>query len=376
MVEGDWTARFAPLADLLARNLQDGTDVGAAVAVVLDGELVVDAWGGQAQPGVSWQRDTIVQVWSVTKTMAALAVLALVDDDRLDLDAPVARYWPAFGAHGKDAVIVRQVLGHASGVPGWDRKVTVDDLVDLQLTESWLADVSPWYQAGSAPAYQLVNHGHLLDGIVRNALGRTLAQVIDELVLEPTGNNDFFLGVPDEALMRCADLVPPPPSNIDYSALPAVSFLLRTMTNPLLPATVCNSVAWRRSEVGAAAGHGNARGVALAQSAITCGSGGLLSEATVRRIFDVQAEGIDLVLGAPVRYGVGFGLPMTSAPAVPDGRVCWWTGYGGAIVVNDVDRRMTFAYTPNSMANHLISSPRTDEYVRTAFACLDPQPTA
>ncbi|WP_211357338.1 serine hydrolase domain-containing protein [Nocardioides rubriscoriae] len=374
MVDGECTDAFEPLRDLLAGNLADGTDVGAAVAVVHDGELVADLWGGQARPGVPWTRDTIVQVWSVTKTMAALTALVVADRGQLDLDAPVADYWPAFAVAGKDDVRVRHVLGHTGGVPGWSRPVAVDDLLDLELSEGWLAQEAPWYEPGSAPAYQILNHGHLLDAIVRGATGRPLAEVFHDDVAGPLGA-DFFLGVPDDRLDDVADLRSPPSTSVDYAALSPDSFLLRTIANPFLTMKVCNGDAWRRGAVGAAGGHGNARGVARAQAVVSHGGAldgtRLLGADTIDRIFDVQADGTDLVLGIPLVFGTGYGLPTPSAPAIPTGRACWWTGYGGAVVVNDLDRRTTIAYTPNQLVEHMVSSPRTDAYVSTALACLD-----
>lgn len=375
VVDGNCTDAFLPLGDLLEKNLATGEDTGASLAVVRDGELVVDLWGGEARPGVPWERDTITQVWSITKAMAALAVLTLVERGLVDLDAPVTTYWPAFGAHGKGDVRVRHLLGHTSGIPGWTQPVTVEEILDLEHAEALLADQEPWYEPMSGPAYQMVCHGHLLDAVVRGATGRPLADVLHEDVMAPLGGG-FRLGVPVEELERCADLVPPPPTSTDYGALGPDHFLIRTVLNPLLaPVEVCNTEAWRRGAVGGAGGHGNARGIALAQAALSHGgtSNGvrLLSPETVERVFEVQAEGVDRVLAVPVRFGIGLALPMASAPAIPDGRVCWWTGYGGAVVVNDADRRTTLAYAPNRLADHLVSSPRTDAYVRTAFACLE-----
>ena len=374
MVDGACTGAFEPLHELLAANLESGADVGAAVAVVHDGELVADLWGGQARPGVAWERDTIVQVWSVTKTMASLTALVLADRGDLDLDAPVADYWPAFAAHGKDDVRVRQVLGHTSGVPGWSRPVSVDDLLDVELSVGWLAEEAPWYEPGSAPAYQILSHGHLVDGIVRGATGRSLAEVFRDDVAGPLGA-DFHLGVPQDRLADCADLLAPPASAIDWSQLPPDHFLLRTIANPFLTMPVCNGEQWRLGAMGAAGGHGNARGVARAQAVVSHGGEldgtRLLGAGTIDRIFDVQADGADLVLMLPLVFGIGYGLPTPSAPAVPTGRTCWWTGYGGAIVVNDLDRRTTIAYTPNQLVEHMVSSPRTDAYVSTALACLE-----
>jgi len=370
-VAGSCAPAFGPLRDLLEANLADGTDLGASLAVVHDGELVADLWGGEARPGVPWERDTITLVYLVTKPMAALALLSQVEKGLIDLDTPVATYWPAFGAHGKDRVTVGQMLGHSSGVPGWTPPVTVEDILDLERSEAILAGSEPWYEPGSAPAYQLVCHGHLIDGVVRAATGRTVADIVHDDIMAPLGGG-FRLGVPEDELELCADQINPPPSNIDYAALGPDHFLLRAIVNPLLlPEDVCNTPAWRRGAVGGAGGHGNARGIAQAQALISHGGsyGGLdlLSPETIDRIFEVQATGIDQLLSVPVTYGMGYALQMPSAPAIPDGKVCWWTGYGGAIVVNDLDTRTTIAYAENKLADHMVSSPRTDGYVRTTF---------
>ncbi|MBZ5739840.1 serine hydrolase domain-containing protein [Nocardioides mangrovi] len=363
---------YQPLADLFEACLTDGTEAGASVAVVHDGELVVDLWGGEARPGVPWAEDTVVQVWSVTKTMAALTTLVLADRGVLDLDAPVSSYWPDFA---RDDVLVRHLLAHTSGYAGWTATLDVPGLLDLERSERMLAEQEPWWEPGTASGYHMVDYGHLLDGLVRGATGVPLSEHFRTLVAEPLGA-DFHLGVPEEVLGRCADLIPPPPGGIDVSALPEGNLLVPTLVNPFLDPAIWNTPGWRRVSVAGANGHGNARSIARAQSVVSHGGevGGvrLLSPATIDRIFEVQAEGVDKVLLLPVRWGIGYGLPHpSSAPAVPDGRVCWWTGYGGAIVVNDLDRRVTVAYAPNRLENHMTSSPRTDAYVRTAFACLE-----
>lgn len=372
-VHGTCDPAFTPLREMLAANLADGTDLGASVAVLRDEELVVDLWGGQARPDEPWREDTIVQVWSVTKVMAALTVLVLADRGAIDLDAPVASYWTAFG---RDDVLVRQLLGHTSGYAGWTEPLDVDGLLDLERSEAMLARQEPWWEPGTASGYHMVGYGHLLDGLVRGATGVPLADQFRTLVAEPLGA-DFHLGVPEEALSRCADLVPPTSSGIDVKALPEGNLLLPTVVNPLLDVTgLCNSARWRQVSVAGANGHGNARSMARAQSVVSHGGevGGvrLLSKETVDRIFEVQADGVDKVLAVPLRFGIGYALPEpATAPAVPEGRVCWWTGYGGSVVVNDLDRRTTVAYAMNRMEPHYTSSARTDAYLRTAFACLD-----
>jgi CubicO group peptidase (beta-lactamase class C family) len=372
-VSGSCARPFEPLRDLLGRNLADGTDVGASVAVVHDGDLVVDLWGGEARPGEPWAEDTVVQVWSVSKTMAALTTLVLADRGVIDLDAPVSSYWPEFR---RDDVLVRHLLSHTSGYAGWTEPLDVAGLLDLEKSERMLAEQEPWWEPGTASGYHMLCYGHLLDGLVRGATGVPLAEQFRTLVAEPLGA-DFHLGVPEDVLPRCADLQPPTEASLDIAALPEGNFLVPTIVNPVLDVVnLCNTPEWRRVSVAGANGHGNARGIARAQSVVSHGGevGGvrLLSAETLERAFEVQADGLDLVLFVPLTFGIGYGLPnAVSAPAVPNGRVLWWTGWGGSIVVNDLDRRTTVAYAMNRMVDHFTSSERTDAYVRTAFECVE-----
>lgn len=370
-VHGTCAGVFEPLRDLLARNLADGTDAGASLAVVHDGEPVVDLWGGLARTGEAWQRDTIVDVWSTTKTMSALTTLVLADRGAFDLEAPVASYWPEFR---DDRVLVRHLLAHTSGMAGWTEPMPLTDLMDLERANRLLAEQEPWWEPGTASGYHMISYGHLLDGLVTAATGVPLADQFRELVAEPLGA-DFHLGVPEEALGRCADLIPPTSSGVDVKALPEGNLLVATLTNPRLDLEFCNSAEWRRVSLAGINGHGNARSIARVQSAVSHGGTidgvELLSPAMVDRIFEVQADGLDKVLPFPERFGIGYGLPHPeSAPAVPSGRACWWSGYGGSIVVNDLDSRTTVAYAMNLLEGGYGHSPRTDEYVETAFACV------
>jgi CubicO group peptidase (beta-lactamase class C family) len=370
LVDGFAAPDFDPLRELLARRIADGSEAGASLAVIHDGELVVDLWGGEAAPGRPWQGDTLTQVWSVTKTLAALTVLVLVDRGVIDLDEPVATYWPEFD-HGD--VLVRHLLSHTSGFAGWTEPCDAATLLDLRRSEAMLAAQEPWFAPGSAAGYHMISYGHLLDGLVRGAVGRPLADVFATEIAEPLGA-DVHLGVPTTALPRCADLIGPT-ERLDLSDLPEGSQLIRTLTNPVLAIELCNSPAWREVSVAGVNGHANARGIALASAAISHGGSWqgqrLLSSATLDRILEPQASGQDLVLPVEITWGLGFALsePVSGVPAAM--RRAWWTGYGGAIVIHDLDRRLTLAYAMNRLVPHLISSPRTDDYVRTTYRCLE-----
>ena len=170
--------RFDALCDLFAANINSGEDLGASLVVNIDGENVVDLWGGWAdtQRTMPWRKDTLTNVWSTTKTMTSLAALLLLERGELDLHAPVAKYWPAFAANGKGAVEVRHLLGHSSGVSGWDQPVTVEDIYDWEKSTAMLARQAPWWQPGAASGYHALNYGHLIGEVVRRITGKQLGQ--------------------------------------------------------------------------------------------------------------------------------------------------------------------------------------------------------
>jgi CubicO group peptidase (beta-lactamase class C family) len=369
-VRGECQDRFEPLRAQLDAALADGSEGGLSVCAIADGEVLVDLWGGVAdvETGTPWERDTVVNVFSVTKTMTALAALLLVERGELDPDAPVAKYWPEFAAAGKDGVLVRQLLGHTSGLAGWQQRVSLEDIYDTRAATDLLAGQEPWWEPGTASGYHAMNQGHLVGELVFRLTGQSLGAFFHTEIAEPL-DADFFIGTPAAVDERIAVLVPPAaPSAL--GSLPPDSLTVRTLGNPVMDLAAVRGTAWRRAELGAMNGHGNARSVARAQSVISHGGRGLLGDATIARIFDVQADGADQVLGTPVRFGTGFALGHP-AFAGHSGRVCWWTGFGGALVVNDLDRRLTIAYVMNKMAPGVISLDRGTAYVRTIYAALD-----
>ncbi|HET6795183.1 MAG TPA: serine hydrolase domain-containing protein [Acidimicrobiales bacterium] len=186
-VHGSCDHRFERVREVLSANLDSGADLGASVAVYLDGEAVVDIWGGWRDPDrtVPWDRDTIVNVWSTTKTMTALCALILADRGELDLDAPVARYWPEFAAGGKSEVLVRHLMSHTSGLSGWAEPVTMGDLYDWERTTSLLAAQGPWWEPGTASGYHALTQGYLVGEVVRRITGHSLGRFFADEVSGP-----------------------------------------------------------------------------------------------------------------------------------------------------------------------------------------------
>ncbi|MFI9400859.1 serine hydrolase domain-containing protein [Nocardia sp. NPDC052316] len=368
--------QFAGVRTELANQLAAGEELGAAICVTVGGEPVVDIWGGHRDSArtVPWTEDTLVNVFSISKTMTALCALLLVDRGELDVRQRVAHYWPEFAANGKGDIEIRQLLGHTSGVSGWEQPIELADIYDTEAASARLAAQSPWWTPGTASGYHALNYGHLVGEVIRRITGRGLGQFFAEELAGPL-RADFHIGTAPEHHHRIAPLVPPPMLEFDMASLDQTSILVKTLTSPLLDLAEANSTAWRQAEIGAVNGHGNARSVARIQSLV---SGGgtmdgrkMLSEKTIELIFEQQSDGPDLALLLPLRFGIGYGLPQRqTAPQVPEGRVCWWAGLGGAIVVNDLDRRITFAYTMNKMAPGLIGSARADAYLRAVFTAV------
>jgi CubicO group peptidase (beta-lactamase class C family) len=362
-IQGTCNNRFKGVSDVLAANLDRGVDVGASVAVTVDGELVVDIWGGYADEDQSrpWERDTITNVWSTTKTMTALSALILADQGELDLNRAVSDYWPEFGAAGKrNVVLLRHLLGHTAGLPGWSAPMTTEDLYDWEKATSLLAAQEPWWEPGTASGYHAVTQGYLVGEVIRRVIGQTVGTFFREQVAGPLGA-DFHIGLDPGDFARIANVIPPPPMG-EEAAAAATEVAIRVFSNLPLDATASWTEPWRRAEIPAANGHGNARSVATIQSAMANGGevGGrrLLSAAGVERALEEQAHGTDLVLGIPIRLGVGYGLPSPEVPISPSQRACFWGGWGGSIILVDMDNHMTFAYMMNRMGGGLVGDDR------------------
>jgi CubicO group peptidase (beta-lactamase class C family) len=354
---GTCSTRFDPLRELFAAKLETGEDLGASLAVNIEGEMVVDLWGGWVDEArtVPWTENTITNVFSTTKTMTALAALALVDRGELDLDANVAKYWPEFAARGKAGIKVRHLLSHTSGVSGWDPPVTIEDLYDWDTSTARLAAQAPWWEPGTASGYHGLTFGHLIGEVVRRITGQRLGEFFASQIAGPLGA-DFYIGLPLAEFHRVANVVPPPSHPDDLTQLDPNSVEFKTKAGPAITAELSWTERWRRADIGAANGHGNARSVARLQSAVACGGEvdgvRLLSPKTINRVFEVQSHTVDLVMRIPIKFGIGYGLlPMAHVLAfLPEGRLCSWGGWGGSLVIADADRRMTIAYVMNKMA--------------------------
>ena len=354
---GTCSDRFSGVRETLEESLE-AHDVGASVAVYLDGEPVVNLWGGYADAArtTPWQRDSILNTWSTTKTMTALCALILADRGDLDLTAPVARYWPEFAAAGKQDVEVRHLLSHTAGLPTWDEPMTVADLYDWPKATARLAAQAPRWEPGTQAGYHAVTQGYLVGEVVRRVTGVSLGTFFAREVAGPLGA-DFHIGLPAEHDGRVIPVIPPPPPSAADQEPTAhgggqgeAEAAPRGRGNPPIDPADANTVAWRRAEIPAAGGHGNARSVGAVQSVLACGGTArgvrLLSPEGCERALAEQYRGPDGILGVPMRYGNGYGL---HSGWLPNPRTCFWGGWGGSMVVVNLDARMTVSYVMNQM---------------------------
>jgi len=371
-IQGRCDERFAGVRAAFEANFASGADVGASVVITLDGEAVVDLWGGAADAAGTrpWTCDTIASVASTTKTATALSALLLADRGELDVDAPVARYWPEFAAGGKADVLVRHCLGHTAGLPGWDAPMTMDDLYDWEKSTSLLAAQAPWWEPGTASGYHAITQGYLVGEVVRRITGQSLGTFFAREIAGPL-DADFHIGVQPKDDHRIAASIPP--ATPETPAGDADSIGMRMYDNPPIPRERWGEEAWLRAEIPAGNGFANARGVARINTLLSCGgeAGGkrLMSRQGAERVFHQQSNGPDKVFLAPVRWGLGFALDLMGM-SFGGHKVCFWGGSGGSLIVNDVTARMTLAYVMNKLEGSPFGDPRNAAILKAAYAAL------
>jgi CubicO group peptidase (beta-lactamase class C family) len=324
---------------------------------------------------VPWDADTIVNVWSSTKTVTALAGLMLIDRGLVEASAPVAKYWPEFAANGKQDIEFRHLMSHTSGLSGWEQPVVAEDIYDWDKSTAALAAQAPWWKPGTASGYHALTYGHLIGEVLRRVTGKTLKEFVRDEIAGPLGA-DFQIGARPEDTHRIAECIPAT-DPVDLPPMDQWSEpMLKTFTGPPPDAALANTAAWRAADIGGANGHGNARSLARILSVISLGGKvngvQLLQPETIEMIFDVQSDGPDVVLlGHPLRFGLGYGLPQRDTiPYVPDGKICFWGGWGGSWETMNPDRRATIAYVMNKMGPGIAGSKRTSRYLTLIYQAL------
>ena len=377
--EGRFNPRFERVRRAFEASFSAG-ELGAAVAVFLDGEPVVDLWGGHADAARTrpWMRDTLVSVASTTKGATALCLHRLADSGSLDLDAPVARWWPEFAEAGKAELPVRWLLSHRAGLPAIREPLPPEALFDWERMTAALAAERPFWEPGSRHGYHAITFGHLVGEVLRRVDGRSLGTFLREEIARPLGL-DLHVGVPEADLARCAEIAPVGEAGRANKLLARMrdrtSLLALAFRNPPRGRAVVNTREWRRAEIPAANGHATARAMARLYAALARGGEldgvRVLSAEALERATREEAFGPDAVLpGLHTRFGQGFMLAHRGLPLGPSPRAFGHPGMGGSIGFADPDARIGFGYVTNRMQSGLAGDARGFALIAALYASL------
>ncbi|HKS90864.1 MAG TPA: serine hydrolase domain-containing protein [Tepidiformaceae bacterium] len=380
--------RFERVREAFANNFAEHNEVGAAVAVTVGGVPVVDLWAGWNDPAQTrpWHRDTIVNVWSVGKAVSSLCLLRLVERGLVDLDEPVAKYWPEFAQAGKARLPVRYLLTHQSGLPAIRKPLPPGaNVLSWDTVVEALAEQEPWWEPGSAFGYHVNTMGFLLGEVIRRVDGRSIGTVIREELAEALGI-DFLCGFGPEEDGRVADWIPyqaatgeesqRPWLQVDPAKVEGVQLarLLAYRNPPPHPDGGTNSRMWRAAEFPSTNPHSNARTIARLFGGLA--SGGtidgkpLLDAKLIEQARTTESDGDDLVLGRPNRFGLGFQLTIPGVrPLGPGAHTFGHYGNGGILGFADPDAQVGFGYVCNRSGRSW-RDPRNIALVDAVYASL------
>jgi CubicO group peptidase (beta-lactamase class C family) len=375
-VHGFCDERFAGVREEFEKNFSERGDVGSSFAVTIEGEYVIDLWGGHrnAEKTLPWEEDTIVNVYSTSKTMTFISILMLADRGELDLYAPVANYWPEFAENGKAGITITNLLSHSAGLPAFSRPFSAEELYDWDLAVSDLANQAPLWEPGTQSGYHGVTQGFLLGEVVRRVTGQTYGTWFRENVAEPIGA-DFHIGLHERDLSRVAELLQDPSADASvFDNLDPESMTAKVFGGGASSGDVANSAAWRQAEIPAVNGHGNARSVVRAQSALAndglAFGTQLLSAEGAGKSREVLLESTDLVLLFPIKFAMGYAYGSDFIPISPNKDAIWWAGLGGSTCVIDKENRTCFSYVMNQMKASMVGDERSGSLSRTLYEAM------
>jgi CubicO group peptidase (beta-lactamase class C family) len=374
-IHGHVLPRYGRVKDTFAAQMRSGAEIGASVAAMVDGELVVDLFAGHADPARTrpWQRDTIVHAYSVTKGMTALCAHLLLERGQLELEAPVAKYWPEFAQAGKGDISVRFLLSHRAGLQALRERMAPESLYDWTAMCSALAAAAPCIEPGRV-GYHPMTFGWLVGELVRRIDGRSLGRFFREEVATPLGV-DFHIGLGPAEEKRAADItqLAPPPDvekvfSGDRDGEPAL--LMLAFVNPSGTGDH-NSPAHRRAEIPAINGHGNGAALARVYGMLARGGAPLLSLAGVERMRELQAQDTDALMGVPIRMGLGYWLTQSDVPDFafgPNPGSFGHPGAGGGLGFADPEARIGFGYVTNRMGQSISVDVRPQALIDALYA--------
>ncbi len=365
-----------------ARNFAERREIGAALCATVDGETVIDLWGGAADAEGTrrWQRDTLVNVYSTTKGLTALCAHVLADRGRLNLDAPVAAYWPEFAGQGKADLPVRWLLSHRAGLIAPGEPLTVEEVYDWDRACAALAATRPWWEPGTAAGYHGMTFGFLVGEVVRRISGMSLGAFLGSEIAGPLGA-DVFIGTPESEHARCADMIGHPDLSRLADTIPGAPQppVASMDVHPMAPAIIAlgylpfgevNSAAFRSAEIPATNAFVTARGLAAVYGALA--NGRLVGKGTLEAMRTRQGlpGDLDLVMGGSGAWALGFRL--NEGGAGPNPRAFGHGGAGGSYAFADPENRVSYAYVMNKFVTGSTGDDqRSDSLVRALYAALD-----
>ena len=379
-IGGTCAPGYEAVRDAFEANFVDPGEIGAAVAVVVDGCPVVDLWGGlaDAHTGRAWEEQTPVLVYSATKGPTAVSALLLWERGVLDIDAPVADVWPDFAAAGKEAVTTRHLLTHQAGLPVFDEPITFSECHDPDLVAARLAGQAPHWEPGTAHGYHPLTFGWLVGEVVRRVTGCSVGRMLADKVTGPLGL-DFWVGLPPEKEASVARLAPgrfdlagvapdDPALIFAASILDVTSLTFRAFANPpgQFDVESFNAPELHQAEWPAANGIGTARALAGLYGELACDR--ILSTAVLDEASRVQVSGPDRVLAVDSAFGLGFSLHSTMTAHGPGS--FGHEGAGGSVAFADRDRGMGFAYVMNQLTARLGADRRSRRLVEAVYRSL------
>ena len=381
MINGYCDERFVEAKKIFEESIDSGFELGCAITLEVEGKAVLDLWGGHVDLDKTedWKEDTIVNVFSTTKGMAAMCLLQLVEKGLIDLDAPVSQYWPEFAANGKEAIPVRYLLCHKSGLCGVREPLDQGSFTNWELICSELAKQEPFWEPGTAHGYHAITYGHLVGEVVRRVSGKSIGQYFNDEIAEPL-NLDFWIGLPEDKFNRVTDINPDKPGLLQKILMPILSKLPRSLApgslkmlldfaDPTTPAGAAfnnpkmsmqtgemeaNTAKWRKAEIPAANGHGTARSIAKLYGALAIGGSRdgvhVLNPETIEMARQTESDGKDLVLGQiHTRFGLGFMLGTEDVSMGPNKDAMGHGGAGGSLGFADPDNKISLGFTMNQM---------------------------
>jgi CubicO group peptidase (beta-lactamase class C family) len=370
ITQGSVAPGFEKVAQAFAENFEERDELGAGLAVLLEGDPVVDLWGGYADRNRSrlWESDTLVPVYSTTKGVAALVVALLVERGALDYEAPVAAIWPAFGVNGKDRITLAELLSHQAGLPGFKEEIDPALWLDPQACAAALAALPPLWPPGTRSGYHPLTWGYLVGEIVRRVSGKSLGAVLREDFCDPSGI-DFWIGLPESEHERVGEMTKPR----DLPQLGEITELKRLAFLTKWAAPDRGGAVWRSIEIPSANGHGTAMGVAqlygvYAEGGVLDGDH-LIGPATFEALRRPRVSGDDLVLPTPMRFAAG---PQLNDKGLygPNPETLAHPGWGGSFGMGDPARRLSIGYVCNRQDRYLQGDPRARALIDAVYDSL------